>query len=134
MYAGRNQKGDEYQIYEVEAAKPDGSLVNEKLRAFTALPSGQEVDVTVVPFDSEKHGRSYTLHLKGARSAGSTGQLNELREEVSAQREMIAKLVERLNRVESALDGLLRNGDRPARQASPEVAALDAEFGKEAPW
>ena len=64
IYSGLNPKGHRYTIFAVEATKPDGSLVNEKLRAFEALPVGEDMELTVTPFESEVHGRSFTLHLR----------------------------------------------------------------------
>lgn len=134
VYAGRNQRGDDYAIYEVEAAKLDGQLVREKLRAFTSLPIGQELEVTVVPFDSDQYGRSFTLYPKGSRSTGATQQMNELRGEVTAQREMIAHLVNRVAELEAWV-GQLGNGSRSqATPPSANGAELDARFGGDAPW
>ena len=37
IYSGLNPKGHRYTIFDIEAAKADGSLIDEKLRAFEAL-------------------------------------------------------------------------------------------------
>lgn len=132
VYSGHNQRGDSYTIYEVDAAKRDGTLVNEKLRSFTALPIGQEVEVTVTPFESEQWGRSYTLHPKGqARSQGAAASVNELREEVEALREMVQKQADRINGLEQLMRQP-RNGSSP--QSPPPSAEMDEKFGADAPW
>src|ERR1700683_1321956 len=79
-YQGRNKRGDEFTIYEIEASKPDGTPINEKLRAFSTLPIGQEVDVTVTPYNSEQYGKSFTLALKGSKSGNFSAAINELTE------------------------------------------------------
>ncbi|MFL5861104.1 MAG: hypothetical protein ACJ780_10025 [Solirubrobacteraceae bacterium] len=90
IYSGLNPNGHRYTIFSIEATKPDGSLINEKLRAFEALPVGQEMEVTVTPFESEIHGRSFTLHRKQSNNA--TGQVNELKAVVDELRERVGKL------------------------------------------
>lgn len=99
VYSGLNPKGHRYTIFDIEAAKPDGSLIKEKLRAFEALPIGETIDVTVTPFESEEYGRSFTLHRKGSNNA--TAHVNELRAEVDA-------LTKRLDRVEKQLAELTK--------------------------
>jgi hypothetical protein len=126
VYHGKNKRGDEYDIYEIDAAKSDGTPINEKLRSFAPLPIGQEIEVTVTAFNSEQHGRSFTLHQKGSRSASATAQLNELREQVEMQGEMIAVLVKRVDALE------LRNG--AAAQQPKNAEQLSQKFGDEAPW
>lgn len=132
VYAGINPRGDHYTIFEIDAAKPDGSLVEEKLRAFTALPIGQDAEVTVVPFDSDKWGRSYTLYPKGSRGAGATAQHNELREMVEELQKRVASLSERVAALEQ--QHTRKNGASPPPPASPNNTALDQQFGAEAPW
>lgn len=99
VYTGRNPRGDQYTIYEVDAANQNGAVINEKLRSFEPMPIGQTVEVTVTPFDSEQYGRSYTLHLKSASRKNTPELLNELQAEVQA-------LTQRLNQVEATLSQL----------------------------
>lgn len=104
VYSGVNRRGDSYTIHEVEAVRPqDGARINQKLRSFTALPIGTEVEVTVVPFNSEQHGRSFTLYPKNSKGGVSTQeQLNELREGLEEAYSRISKLVERVAALEGA--------------------------------
>lgn len=92
--------GRRYTIFEIDAAKPDGQLVREKLRAFEALPIGEEIDVTVQAFDSEQHGRSYTIHRKGSNNA--TERVNELAPRV-AELEAVVQRIEPLEGAYSKL-------------------------------
>lgn len=105
VYRGKNARGDEYNIYEVDAAKLDGTPVNEKLRSFAPLPIGQDVDVTVTPFVSERHGRSFTLQQKGSRHASTQAQINELRETVEQQRVLCDTLRKRIELLELRVGG-----------------------------
>ena len=90
VYSGLNPKGHRYTIFEIEAAKPDGTLINEKLRAFEALPIGETIEVTVTPFESETHGRSFTLHRKESNNA--TARVNELQHDVAHLSEAVVDL------------------------------------------
>lgn len=131
VYHGVNGKGDAYTIHEVKATKPDGSLVNEKLRSFSALPVGQPIEVTVVPFVSEKHGRSFTLYPTGAKATGTTAAVNDLGETVEQMRGMIAALVTRVDALEKQVG---RGATPPPAAPTQSTAALDAQFGAEAPY
>ncbi len=103
VYSGVNRRGDSYTIHEVEAVRPqDGVKINQKLRSFTTLPIGQEVEVTVVPFNSEQHGRSFTLYPKNQRSVSTQEQLNDLREALDEAYSRIGKLSERVAALEGA--------------------------------
>lgn len=131
VYSGRNQRGDEYTIYEVEAANAQGNPINEKLRAFTALPIGQEIDVTVTPYKSEAHGKSYTLHPRNETGTGRGRQVNELREEMDQLKGMIASLA---NRVAVLEGGYPANGATQVAPQTADVGVLDREYGADAPW
>lgn len=100
VYSGLNPKGHRYTIFEINAMKADGTLVNEKLRAFEALPVGETLDLTVTPFESERHGRSFTLHRKVSNNA--TGQVNDVKAELAA----LAARVEKLEGEVASLMGL----------------------------
>jgi len=90
IYSGLNPKGHRYTIFDIQAAKADGTLVDEKLRAFEALPVGETMVVTVTPFESERHGRSFTLHRKVSNN--TTGQVNDVKVELAELRERVEKL------------------------------------------
>lgn len=95
VYAGVNGKGDRYRIFEVNATRPDGTPIREKMRSFGPMQVGSTVEVRVVPFDSERHGRSYTLYPKdGTRSGAQQGEIDRLKEAVAA----LAGRVEALER------------------------------------
>lgn len=98
IYSAKNIKGDPYTIYEIEAQNAQGKTITEKLRSFQALPLGQMIEVSVTVFNSEKHGRSYTLHPKDSSKTSAADQLNELRVTV-------AELQIRVTRLESGADG-----------------------------
>lgn len=97
VYSGTNSRGDQYTIYEVDAQNQRGEPINEKLRSFTSLPIGQEVEVEVTVFNSERHGRSFTLHPKNKRS--SQEQVND----AAAQIKALTERVERLERTVAEL-------------------------------
>jgi hypothetical protein len=103
IYSGLNPKGHRYTIFDIEAAKADGTLINEKLRAFEALPIGETIDVTVTPFESETHGRSFTLHRKGSNNA--TAHINELKAEVEALAERLGLVEKQLAEMHTAATG-----------------------------
>lgn len=144
VYHGHNKKGDEYTIHEVRAAKIDGELINEKLRSFSMLPVGQTIEVTVVPFNSEQHGKSFTLYPTSSKSGGgTTAQVNELTTQVEQQREMIQKLAERVTTLErdlaTAVGGKLMAAvdagiARGLGQDPTTVSDLDAKFGADPPF
>ena len=104
VYSGLNPKGHRYTIFEISAAKVDGTLINEKLRSFEALPVGETMEVTVTPFESERHGRSFTLHRKVSNNA--TGQVNDLKEVIATLEARITALVENGARLERRVEAL----------------------------
>lgn len=139
VYHGTNKKGDQYSIYEIRASKADGTLINEKLRSFTALPIGQSVAVTVVPYKSEQYGQSFTLYPTNEKGAGTTAEVNDLNERYEQLRQSHGKLEARVADLERIVGELLRDEGRSAAQpASPHdpehTAALDAAFGVDPPF
>jgi hypothetical protein len=94
VYSGKNTRGDDYTIFEIFAEKPDGTPITEKLRAFTALPVGQFMDVTVKAFNSEEHGRSFTVFPKD-KKASATQAVNELTEMVTDLMRRVGELERR---------------------------------------
>lgn len=96
-YAGTNQRGDDYTIFEVEAVNGNGERINEPLRSFSPLPIGQVIEVTVKRFDSTKHGVSYTLTPKRGAGGPHAQAINEMQEAMK-------DLTERVERLESLKD------------------------------
>lgn len=139
VYSSRNQRGDPYTIFEIDAARAeDGQRINQKLRSFSALPIGEVVEVTVTPFVSERHGKSFTLHLKDRERSGgggSTARTNELSQEVADLRNRVASLSQRVLALETILreKGIAAPPQAQA-QAQPAASQLDERFGAEAPW
>lgn len=131
-YVGHSKRGDTFTIYEVKAERPDGREVNEKLRSFSSLPVGQVIEVNVQPYNSEVHGRSFTLYPKGSKGTGATAQLNELHERVTALEGKINTIWEEWQLIKRQLNGSATPAVRPAAQ--PGEQALDAQFGADAPW
>lgn len=138
VYTGRNQKGDTYSIYEIDAERAaDGVKINQKLRAFDALPIGQIVEVTVTPFISDRHGKSFTLELKNRERGGSAKRLNEMEERLQEMERRSSAQERRIAELETRLGELLRSDasqavNTPAQKpADPELAA---KFGDDAPW
>jgi hypothetical protein len=82
-YAGKNQRGDDYSIFEVEAENGEGQLIKEPLRSFSPLPIGQVIEVTVKRFDSTKHGVSYTLTPKRGAGGPHAQAINEMQEAIA---------------------------------------------------
>lgn len=104
VYVAKNSRGDEYSIYEIEAVKGDGTPVKEKLRSFDNLPL-EVLDLTVVPYRSQKHGLSYTLSRRNRPN--NTKRITELEE-------LVADLVTRV----AALEARKRGDDDPDLQPS----------------
>lgn len=132
VYSGVNQRGDQYSIYEIDAVRPrDGGKIDQKMRCFTALPVGQVIDVTAVPFESERHGKSYTLYPETGPKMSTTQQINELQEQLVHLRGRVQSLAERLELVEARGVG---GGVAPTEPPSEQSRELDAQFGADAPW
>lgn len=138
VYSGRNQRGDNYSIYEIDAERAqDGVRINQKLRAFTALPIGQTVDVTVTPFVSERHGKSFTLEPKNRTGGGGgTQRVNELSEQVEELTRRVATMSKRLSEVETRLGEVMRDDASvaPTRVEAATATELDDRFGADSPW
>jgi hypothetical protein len=132
-YTGHNRRGDEFTIYEIEASKPDGTPIREKLRSFTSLPIGQEIDVTVRPYNSEQYGRSFTIAPKGKRSSNFAEAINDLTEHQAETDDRLVKLTQRVKELEEQVGQLLSGRPAPPPTPPPE-SALDEKFGKDAPW
>lgn len=135
VYSGRNPRGDEYTIYEIDAANPQGTHINQKLRSFQPLPIGQQVEVTVTPFNSETHGKSYTLHMKGrSNGGGSTARLNEMAEELEELRNRVGTLSGRLDAVEKMVAGRKDSPPPSADQPGYSDEELEQKFGEDPGW
>jgi hypothetical protein len=133
VYSGKNQRGDDYEIYEVDAANAQGEQIKQKLRSFSALPIGQDVEVTVTKFESERHGKSYTLNRKGRQQgAGNQRQINDMWTELERQGKLIANLANRVSGLEAGQTLASIGTSEPRPQGNGE--ALDQRFGQEAPW
>lgn len=93
VFAGKNTRGDEYTLFEIEATGLDGAPISHKLRSFCSLPIDVETEVVVTPFPSERHGMSFTLAPTGQKSSSNTQRINELFE-------LVKKLTERVQALE----------------------------------
>jgi hypothetical protein len=99
---GRNNR--EYTIYEIAARGEDGLEITENLRSFEELPLDVLIDVEVETFNSDRHGKSFTLKLprnsehKVENQSGSglletiRSSLTELGGQVGELREQVRKL------------------------------------------
>jgi len=138
MYHGKNTKGDEYSIYDIDAEHVEGpkagQKVNEKLRSFTSMPVGAVIEVTVVPYESERHGKSYTLYPKESVRRGNTEAINELREEVGRLGETIRILHGRVTSLEALADANVRSSATGTAPVTASAAALNEQFGAEPPF
>lgn len=144
IYQGHNKRGDNFTIFEIKATKPNGQPIDEKLRAFTSLPIGQEIDVNVQVYNSEQWGKSFTVYPKGSRSESATGQLNELRDQVVELQDRNVALTRRVADLETRVGELLRDSGRPLSVGAPparttshtpeQTAELNERFGEDAPW
>lgn len=132
VYSGKNSKGDDYTIYEVTANRENGEPIGDKkLRSFEDLPTGELLDLTVTPFNSDKYGLSYTLARKGGK-VSSHQRINELQA-------VVTDLGERVRRLETAG----ARGTVPAASPPPAPAPvaqdssradLDERFGAAPPF
>jgi hypothetical protein len=139
VYHGLNQKGDDYTIYEVEAKKTNGEPVNEKLRSFFQLPVGIEVEVYAKPYDSKKHGRSWTLSPKNPPKGQQAG--GGLSQELASMKEYINGLLERVGALEGhvmALRGMSSpasaESSDPFTPAPVQAESPGSQFGDEPPF
>lgn len=94
VYTGYNGRGDKYVIHEVEAQKEGGEPINQKLRSFENLPTGELLDVMVTPYESDKHGRSYTITRRNKPS--SAKKIKELESRLTELTERIERLEARV--------------------------------------
>lgn len=96
IYSGVNGKGDQYTIWEVNATKENGEPIREKLRSFTALRVGTTQELRVVPFNSDRHGRSFTLFQDSPRTKppaeGLAEEVQQLKQAVEALTGRVAQL------------------------------------------
>lgn len=113
-WTGKNKRGYDTTIYEVEACKENGEVVAEPLRSFEDLPL-ELLDLNVVVFDSEHFGRSFTL---SRRNKPKTAEL------IAAQQVLIEELKTRLERVEAFLRK--RSQPEPISEPVPEQAMAKA--------
>ncbi len=130
VYQGINKRGDDYCIYELSAAKEDGTGVDQKLRSFEELPVGELLDLTVTPFHSEKHGTSFTLSRKNKPGGGgSSRKVEELTQFVQA-------IDERLKRLELLQASPAEVPAAPGPIAGEAVGgqSLDERFGADVPF
>jgi hypothetical protein len=61
VYHGKNQKGADFTIYEIQATNEQGQVVQETLKSFDELPVGLQAEFEVERYDGGQHGISYTL-------------------------------------------------------------------------
>ncbi len=113
VYTGKHPNGHSYTIYEIEAVRPDGTVVAESLRSFEELPVGEVLDLNVVKFDSPEHGTSYTLSRRGG--SGNAKKIRDLEETVRA-------LVARLEALEQVVGAI---GDRVLVEGVSDGASPD---------
>lgn len=85
---GRSQSGREYTMWQLIATKPDGTPIEQNLRAFEDMPRGEVLEVSVTPFVSQQWGTSYTVARK------DKSELHKKVEELEAR---IARLESMLN-------------------------------------
>lgn len=69
--------GKETHLWRVDAVDEDGNVVEQELRSFAELEIGILIEYEVEPYDSPKHGRSYTLKRPRANTTARVGQLEE---------------------------------------------------------
>ena len=93
FHVGTTGAGTRFELWDVDAENMQGELIRHKLRAFEELPQGVQT-VTVTAFDSERHGKSYTLHAKGGRTGPEDDpalvkRVQTLEQELAALKELV---------------------------------------------
>jgi len=93
VYHGEHPNGHKYTIYEIEAAKPDGTPVEQRLRSFEELPVGEEIDLSVVKYQDESAGISYTLSRRGGSgNAAKIKKLEQVVQDLTARLEVVERM------------------------------------------
>lgn len=82
----KRQNGSTGQTLKVHATTVEGVPINERLKAFSRLPVGEEIDVEVRPDDHPQYGRSYIVSMPGGRVGR---ELHELAQRVQAIEERL---------------------------------------------
>lgn len=85
--------GKETHLWKVEAVDENGLEIKEELRCFAELELNILIDYEVEPYDSPKHGRSWTV--KKPR-ANTTARVGELEGQMQGVLERLAVVEERL--------------------------------------
>lgn len=85
--------GKESHLWRVEAVDEQGNPVTEELRSFSELELNIPTEYEIEPYDSEKHGRTYTV--KKPRS-NTSKRVNELEDQLRGALERIAVIEERI--------------------------------------
>lgn len=120
---GKTQKGG--WIYKVNAVDAEGAPVEEELRAFEELPSGELIEYAVKKFESEKYGVSWTLFPPKEVKKNKEQRVQDLEDEV-------ADLKKRVDALEGG------NAQPPSRVTGAEPAIKPkgdgSQFGEEPPF
>lgn len=92
-----NPKGStgETNLWEVIAVDEHGEMITEKLRSFAELELGILIEYDIEPYDSPKHGRSWTVKKPRANTT----------QRVQALEQRVDELADRLSAVEEAVPG-----------------------------
>lgn len=69
--------GKETHLWKVEAVDENGKPVKEELRSFAELELNIPYDYEIEPYDSPKHGRTYTVKKPRANTTKRVGELEE---------------------------------------------------------
>jgi hypothetical protein len=70
-------KGDgrETHLWKVEAVDENGLAIEEELRSFAELELNVLIEYDIEPYESEKHGKSYTVKKPRANTTARVGVL-----------------------------------------------------------
>jgi hypothetical protein len=115
LHTGRTKSGEEYQIHQIIATKPDGTVIPQSLnlRSFEDLPRNTVIEVEAELFESEKYGNSYTLKQKGGGGGSGT-----LAQQVKALEQRIAH-IEAFLQGRGEFVGTAAPAQAPAAQPAP---------------
>lgn len=69
--------GKETHLWKVEAVDENGEAITQELRSFAELELGILIEYDIEPYDSEKHGRSYTVKKPRANTTARVGVLED---------------------------------------------------------
>jgi hypothetical protein len=141
------KNGGETTLFEVFATDEHGGFIEEPLRAFTELETGQCLEYEIQPYNHRRYGISYTLIPPKRETARRLRELEEAVEWILQQLEAMGKKPEpplafrrqdaptpTLDEAAGAAGEAGKEGTPPEPTEPPDRPDLDEKYGEDPPW